>query len=464
MFREYYQTILTAIQTSVCDVADKCYTRGIIAESVYRSVVHGVKTPGEKTRELLTAVGDQIRNDEQIGQTADDSRFEKFVGILEEDAVHKDLVRSLRDACLRNGKEPQEIEAKTDGRLANEVSGGQEHSSRPKPDSGIVLELSSTDIESTTEVSSLSGLAETAPLEYSTLFKQPRENTDAVVPELEDDVVSSGDESEDKNSKPVEETQQGASNVDALVVEKETSIRPYPLEKKLLDAASEVREVCTEKDKLMHERDDIREQLLRKEQQLKQMELELERTEQKRDSEARRYEKKNSELCTMISAREKEIETLRRDLEVQQTLQEENKQLSEGIAELQQRLSQEESQKEEAERELAATQEEHDKNEALYISMEQQLKEKISKVGKEKNQLEDYVTKLESWVIGIKQERDRFRRKSMQQKHVIEKLSSDKRGTWIWCTTIVILLVLFCILMVVVVIARFLDPPDHCEL
>jgi len=277
-------------------------------------------------------------------------------------------------------------------------------------------------------------------------------------------VVSSGDESEDKNSKPVEETQQGASNVDALVVEKETSIRPYPLEKKLLDAASEVREVCTEKDKLMHKRDDIREQLLRKEQQLKQMELELERTEQKRDSEARRYEKKNSELCTMISAREKEIETLRRDLEVQQTLQEENKQLSEGIAELQQRLSQEESQKEEAERELAATQEEHDKNEALYISMEQQLKEKISKVGKEKNQLEDYVTKLESWVIGIKQERDRFRRKSMQQKHVIEKLSSDKRGTWIWCTTIVILLVLFCILMVVVVIARFLDPPDHCEL
>jgi len=306
----------------------------------------------------------------KIGQTAGDSRFEKFVGILKEDAVHKDLVRSLRDACLRNGKEPQEIEPKTDGRLANEVSGGQEHSSRLKPDSGIVLELSSTDIESTTVGSSLSGLAEPAPLEYR-LFKQPCENTDAVVPELEDDAVSSGDESEDKNSKPVEETQKGASNVDALVVEKETSICPYPLEKKLLDAASEVREVCTEKDKLMHERDDIREQLLRKEQQLKQMELELERTEQKRDSEARCYEEKRSELCTMISAREKDIETLRRDLEVQQTLQEKNKQLSEGIAELQRRLSQEESQKEEAERELAAIQEEHNKNEALYISMEQ---------------------------------------------------------------------------------------------
>ena len=383
-------------------------------------------------------------------------------------------MKRLRDACLRNGKEPQtsrEAELKTDDRLANEVSGRQEHSSLPKPDSGIVLELSGTDIESTTEVSSLSGLDEPAPLEYSTLIKQPCENADAVVPELEDDMVSTGDESKDQNSKPVEETEQGASNVDALVVEKEASIPPYPLVKKLLDAASEVREICTEKDKLMHERDDISKRLLRKEQQLKQMkqqleqmELELKQTKQDRDSEAKCYEKKTSELCTMISAREKEIETLQHDLEVQQTLQEENKQLSEGIAELQQRLSQEESQKEEAERELAAIQEEHDKNEALYISMEQQLKEKISKVGKEKNQLEDYVTKLESWVIGIKQERDRFRRKSVQQKHVIEKLYSDKRGTWIWCTTTVILLVLFCILMVVVVIARFLDPPDHCEL
>lgn len=422
VFREYYPSILTAIQTSVCDVADKCYARGIIAESVHRSVVLGVKTPGEKTRELLTAVEDQIRNDEQIGQTPGESRFEKFVGILEEDEVHKDLVKRLRDACLRNGKEPQtstEAEPKIDGRLANEASGRQEHSSLPKRDSGIVLELSSTNIESTTEVSSLSGLEESP--QYSTLFKQPCENTDAVVPEPEDDMVSTGDESKDQHSKPVEETEQVASNVDARVVEKEASIPPYPLEKKLLDVASEVREVCTENDKLMHERDDIREQLLRKEQQLKQMELELQRTEQKRDSEARRYERKNSELCTMISTKEKEIETLQRDLEVQQTLQEQNKQLSDRIAELQQRLSQEESQKEEAERELAAIQEKHDENEALYISMEQQLKEKISEVGKEKNQLEDYVTKLES------------------------------------------ILVLFCILMVIVVISRFLDPPDRCE-
>lgn len=428
VFREFFPTILTAIQTSVYDVADKCYARGIIAGSVHRSVVHGVKTPGEKTRELLTAVGDQIRNDEQIGQTPDESRFEKFVGILEEDAVHKDLVRSLRDACLRNGKEPQEIAPKTDRRLANEVSGGQEHSSRPKPDSGIVLELSSTDIESTTVVSSLSGLAEPAPLEYR-LFKQPCENTDAVVPELEDYTVSTGDESEDKNLKPIKETQQGASNVDALVLEKETSIRPYPLEKKLLAAASEVREVCTEKDKLMHERDDISKQLLRTEQQLKQMkhqleqmELELKQTKQKRDSEAKCYEKKTSELRTMISTKEQKIAALLHDLELQQTLQEENEQLSKGIAELQQRLSQEESQKEEAERELAAIQEERGKNEALYISMEQQLKEEISKVGKEKNQLEDYVTKLKSWVI---------------------------------------LFILFCILMV---FARFLDPPDRREL
>lgn len=427
VFREFFPIILTAIQTSVDDVADKCFSRRIIAESVYRSVVHRVKTPGEKTRDLLTAVLDQIRNDEQLGQTPDESRFEKFVGILEEDAVYKDLVRRLRDACLRNAKEPQEIEPKTDGRLANEVSGGQEHSSRPKPDSGIVLELSSTAIESTTVVSSLSGLAEPAPLECSTLFKQPCENTDAVVPELEDDTVSTGDKSEDKNLKPIKETQQGASNVDALVVEKETSIRPCPLEKKLLDAASEMREVCTEKDKLMHERDDISKQLLRTEQQLKQMkqqleqmELKLKQTKQNSDSEAKCYKNKISELRTMISTKEQKIATLLHDLELQQTLQEENKQLSEGIAELQQRLSLEESQKEEAERELAAIQEERSKNEALYISMEQQLKEKISKVGKEKNQLEDYVTKLESSVR---------------------------------------ILFLFCILMV---FATFLDPPDLC--
>ena len=48
VFREHLSSIQTSIQTSVCDVAEKCWTRGMIAESVYQSVVYGVKTPGEK--------------------------------------------------------------------------------------------------------------------------------------------------------------------------------------------------------------------------------------------------------------------------------------------------------------------------------------------------------------------------------------------------------------------------------
>ena len=100
---EVFQTNLTiiqnAIKTSVCDVADKCSQRGIVPESVRQSVVHGVKTPEEKVRELLIAVGDQIKTDELIDQTESGSRFDKFdkfVKILEEEAVHENLVRSLK--------------------------------------------------------------------------------------------------------------------------------------------------------------------------------------------------------------------------------------------------------------------------------------------------------------------------------------------------------------------------------
>ena len=96
VFQANLTIIQNAIKASVCDVADKCSQRRIIAESVRQSVVHGLKTPEEKARELLIAVGDQIKTDEQIGQTESGSRFDKFVKILEEEAVHENLVRSLK--------------------------------------------------------------------------------------------------------------------------------------------------------------------------------------------------------------------------------------------------------------------------------------------------------------------------------------------------------------------------------
>ena len=570
VFREYFQTILTGIQTSVCDVANKCFARGVIAESVHRSVVDGVKTPGNKTLELLTAVGDQIQTDVKIHQAPSKSRFEKFVGILEEEAVHEELATTLRDACLRKEKESQaslEAEPKSN----QSVSGGQEHSSLPKTDSGIVLELSSVDIEQ----SSLSGLDE--------LPEQSCENCDAAVPEFEDDMVSAGGESEGKNLKPVEETEQGDSNVvvgketscppsaSNVVVEEETSSPPgasnvvvgketscppsasnvvvgketscppsasnvvvgketssppsasnvvvgketscppsasnvvvgketssppsasnvvvgketacppsasnvvvgketacppsasnivvgkemsspaNDLVKKLLDAASEARELCTEKEKLMHERDDVSEQLLRKEQQLKQMELKFKQTQQKRDSEVKSYQNKTSELCTIISSKEQRIRTLLHDLEVQQNLSDENEQLSEGIAELHKSLSLEKSQKEEAERELQAIQAECVNNDARHISMQQQLKEEMSKLEKERDQL--------------KEERDSLRRKSAHQERIIAELVAvDKKGTLIWAITTITLVVSFCFVIVIFEIFRFLSTHGHCEL
>ena len=65
VFREHLTIIQSAIKTSVCTVADKCFERGIVAESVYQSVVQGSKIPEERARELLIAVGDQIKTNEQ---------------------------------------------------------------------------------------------------------------------------------------------------------------------------------------------------------------------------------------------------------------------------------------------------------------------------------------------------------------------------------------------------------------
>ena len=106
VFREHLTIIQTAIKTSVCQLADKCFQCGIIAETVHDSVVHGTKTPEDKARELLVAVGDQIKTDEQLKQTGNNSRFDKFVNTLEEEPVYQSLVRSLRDAWHKNMPRP----------------------------------------------------------------------------------------------------------------------------------------------------------------------------------------------------------------------------------------------------------------------------------------------------------------------------------------------------------------------
>ena len=104
VFSEHLTAIQTAIKASVCEVADKCSECGIIAKSVHQSVVHGSKTPEERARELLMAVGDQINTDERLNETSSDSCFNKFVKILEEDPVHKNLAKCLRDTCSPKGK------------------------------------------------------------------------------------------------------------------------------------------------------------------------------------------------------------------------------------------------------------------------------------------------------------------------------------------------------------------------
>ena len=96
VFREHLTIIQTAIETSVCQMADKCFQRGIIAKTVHHSVVHGTN-PEDKARELLIAVGDQIQTDEQLKQTGNNSCFDEFINTLEEEPAYQSLVRRLRE-------------------------------------------------------------------------------------------------------------------------------------------------------------------------------------------------------------------------------------------------------------------------------------------------------------------------------------------------------------------------------
>ena len=104
VFSDHLTAIQSAIKASVSEVADKCSEHGIIAQSVHQSVVHENKTPEESARKLLIAVGDQIKTDEKLGQTGSESRFNQFVTILEEDLVHKNLAKHLRNACSSKGR------------------------------------------------------------------------------------------------------------------------------------------------------------------------------------------------------------------------------------------------------------------------------------------------------------------------------------------------------------------------
>ena len=99
VFREHLTIIQSAIKTSVCTVTDKCFERGIVAESVYQSVVQGSKIPEERARELLIAVGDQIKTDEQLGGVFSEVHFIEFIKILEEETVNMRSSKFLQGFC-----------------------------------------------------------------------------------------------------------------------------------------------------------------------------------------------------------------------------------------------------------------------------------------------------------------------------------------------------------------------------
>ena len=519
VFREHLSSIQTSIQTSVCDVAEKCWTRGMIAESVYQSVVYGVKTPGEKTRELLSALSDQIKNDEQLGQASSESRFDKFLKILEKDAVHNKLVESLRDAWRKKLK--SKIESGTTNQVTGEESSpaGQsaisqlvKSSEEDSVDSGFHLEPSFTDDSADTEIttvlsseSDLAGLPECSTSLVQQL-KRSHENTDGVVPEF--DTTPESDETEGSDFKPVEETELDTTN-STLVVKKKPL---YPLEKKLLEAASEARELHTEKDrleyerdqetrdyekklqdvasearelqteneKLKHDQDQVNIQLLKTEQQLKHIEEELKQTKVMKDSEAKSYEEKISELEAEILKIKKSVEELQQELDVQQTLQEKNEQVNEAnvtyIEGLKRKIAHEIAQKEEAEQELDEIKMRYVEEVARHSSLVEQLTAEKLRLEKERDEqivkLKRENVQLESQVTGIKQERDHLRRLSLHQGQTIGGLEA-KNETLCWCLVTTIMFVIYLILFVIVgfynislvyILGKCPDSPDHSEL
>ena len=93
-FRKYFTTIVTGIQSSVVQVATKCYERGLIVKSelIFINNASEVDTYS-KAQTLLMSIEDSIKINE--------ARFDTFVEILEEEPAYEDLVRILRDGAGR---------------------------------------------------------------------------------------------------------------------------------------------------------------------------------------------------------------------------------------------------------------------------------------------------------------------------------------------------------------------------
>ena len=513
VFCKLLPCIQTGIQRCVCDVAEKCYQRGMIAESVLQSVVYVAKTPGDKTRELLSALGDQIKIDKQLGQTSSESRFDKFLEILEEDPVHKNLVRLLRDECkkmLESEMEPETATQLTDEGLSSfgrsATSQLVKESEETRVDSGVQLELSSTDDSVDTEITTvLSSESDLVGLpEYSTSmvqqFQRPHKDIDALVPEL--DIAPKTFEGD---LKPVAETELDAAS-STLVVEKQT---PCPLEKKLLEAASEARKLHNEKDQLEYERDleakkhetklmdieskvselqaenerlkclqdSLNNHLLITEQQLKQTELELEQTKLVKDSEARNHTEKTNELKAVLLEKIKQIEHLQQLIQLQEALQETNEQINEVnvayIDECQQKLQQEVAEKDEAEQELSEVRMKYNKEEACYCSLIEQLKAEKLRLEKE---LKDKAVRIESQVNDLKRENDQLWRANVllqaqvkqkkelcvQQEQTIELLCC--LTALLCCISSFLMLVVWAFALLCVSFTSFQTSPDHSDL
>lgn len=529
VFCEFLPSIQRGIQLCVCEVTEKCYQRGMIAESVRQSVVYGVKTPGEKTLELLSALGDQIKIDEQLGQTPSESRFDKFVEILEEYPVHKNLAILLRNECkklLETKMEPRTAATQqTDEELPHSnLSASSQLAKDSKVihvDSGVLLELSSTDdsvnTQSTTVLSSTSDLAGLP--EHSTSMVQQFQQ-DALVPKL-DTATKAFDKMEEGDLEPVEETELDASS-SALVVENQTLC---PLEKKLLEAASEARKLHYERDQLEYERDleaekhekklmDIESkiselqtenerlkcmqdcldyQLLITEQQLKETKVELEETKLVKDTEARNHKEDTNELEAVILEKKKQIEHLQQELKLQQTLQETNEQINEVnvayIDECEQKLRQEVAQKDEAEQELSEIRTNYNKEEARYCSLIEQLKAEKSRLEKARDELKDKAVRIESQMNDIKRENDELQRANVllqaqvtdnkQERDQFQKLYVQQKQTidclefiLCWCAAALVCCIsLFFIMLGVCTFfllrasfTRFPTSPDHLDL
>ena len=87
-FRRSSVRIETAIQATVDDVASKCIANDIISAALRPKFVNGSGDKAQKAHQLVSAVIDQIKVDE--------SKFDDFVEILEQDASFKRLVHILR--------------------------------------------------------------------------------------------------------------------------------------------------------------------------------------------------------------------------------------------------------------------------------------------------------------------------------------------------------------------------------